>query len=97
MKRPHGWKPRPEFTACNLQELPHDPTCDLRINDIVTCMNEYGATWEATIIGFRRPPFTDSHGEFLPDRFIHVISPGGAYWFPHKLSEITLLQRPEPV
>jgi len=63
--------------------LYHSPLpCDFKVGDRVIFRNEYGATFTNTVVGFR-----PLNPEFLPDRFIYLNTT--AYWFPHKLKELT--------
>jgi hypothetical protein len=65
---------------CKVSPIP----CDFKPGDKVTFTNEYGVIFPGrTVIGFRESIDPD----FLPDRFI--LLDGDAYWFPHKISELT--------
>ena len=61
--------------------------CGLSVGDVVDWENDYGVKWTHTIIGFSSE--VESYGGF-----IHMNTE--AYWFPHKLSDIRMVNG-EPV
>ncbi len=64
--------------------------CDLKVGGLVTFTNEYGVSFpNNTIIGFdlenEQNEWQKKSGRFV---FIVNASNGGAYWFPHRSSEL---------
>lgn len=69
--------------ANKLRQEPPIP-CDLKVGDRVTFTNEYGISFhDMRVIGF-------AEDDSFYGRFIHITGPTypGAYWFPHKPSEL---------
>lgn len=56
-------------------------SCDFKVGDKVIFTNYYGVEFELKVIGFSKDNDLFKYGNF-----IHLNS--GAYWFPHKPSEL---------
>ncbi|MCK9554134.1 hypothetical protein [Aquamicrobium sp.] len=69
--------------AAKLRQVPPVP-CDLAVGDRVTFTNEFGVSF----VGMKVIGFAEDDGFY--GRFIHITGPehAGAYWFPHKPSEL---------
>ena len=59
--------------------------CSLKVGDRVKWKNDYGVEWEHTIIGFNTT--NEFNKEY--ERYVHLDS--DAYWFPHSVDSLTLV------
>lgn len=85
MKSIHGY-PTPLWQRHGLQQLPPVP-CEFKLNDKVIFTNDYGVSFEQTVIGF-------AADDSFNGRFVHAISDtweGSAGWFPHHPNQLKLI------
>ena len=60
--------------------------CDLKVNQLVEWVNDYGVKFQHRILGF------DYEGEYANKYNKHVILDKESYWFPHSHLELKLVK-----